>query len=213
MSESETTQYFNDMLAQLEALLYHEVALSAVKKVDFVGTDYLNTKEIQGDTAEEIVESCIKELTTKGIVKEAKHSLHGFDILLKLEIKGCIQIPKEAKLKREGIEPYMGPIANMIGDRIIEIVLHCFLGDRKAHRDSLVGVASREAFLCSVVRDRGSLGLHRSCSKASQLHFLFKRSVRRFSFVNCLMLVIVFCVLQPKKGVQPRKEFFHHLRS
>ncbi len=122
MSEPETTQYFNDMLAQLEALLYHEVALSAVKKVDFVGTDYLNTKEIEGDTAVEIVESCIKELTSKGIVKEVKHSLHGFGILLKLEMKGCIHIPKEAKLKREGIKPYMCPIANMIGDRIIEIL-------------------------------------------------------------------------------------------
>ena len=122
MSDSETTQYFNDMLAQLEALLYHEVALSAVKKVDFVGTDYLNTKEIQGDTAEEIVESCIKEITSKGIVKEVKHSLHGFGILLKLEMKGCIHIPKEAKLKKEGIVPYMCPIANMIGDRLIEIL-------------------------------------------------------------------------------------------
>ena len=122
MSDTETTQYFNDMLAQLEALLYHEVALSAVKKVDFVGTDYLNTKEIQGDTAEEIVESCIKELTSKGIVKEVKHSLHGFGILLKLEVDGCLHIPKEAKLKKEGIVPYMCPIANMIGDRLIEIL-------------------------------------------------------------------------------------------
>ena len=122
MADNETIQYFNDMLAQLEALLYHEVALSAVKKVDFVGTDYLNTKEIQGDTAEEIVESCIKELTSQGIVKEIRYSLLCFDILLKLEMKGCIHIPKEAKLKKEGVKPYMCPIANMIGDRIIEIL-------------------------------------------------------------------------------------------
>ena len=122
MADNETIQYFNDMLAQLEALLYHEVALSAVKKVDFVGTDYLNTKEIQGDTAEEIVESGIKELTSQGIVKEIRYSLHCFGILLKLEMKGCIHIPKEAKLKKEGVKPYMCPIANMIGDRIIEIL-------------------------------------------------------------------------------------------
>jgi len=122
MADNETIQYFNDMLAQLEALLYHEVALSAVKKIDFVGTDYLNTKEIEGENALEIVESCAKELTSKEIVKEIKHSLHGFGILLKLEMKGCIHIPKEAKLKREGIKPYMCPIANMIGDRIIEIL-------------------------------------------------------------------------------------------
>ena len=138
MSDTQTTQYFNDMLAQLEALLYHEVALSAVKKVDFVGTDYLNTKEIKGDKVEEVVESCIKELTTKGIVKEIKYSLHGFGILLKLEVESCIHIPKEAKLTKEGVKPYMCPIANMIGDRIIEVLDYetTYMADMEIDEDS-----------------------------------------------------------------------------
>lgn len=122
MPDNEITDYYNDMLARLEALLYHEIALSAVKKIDFVGTDFLHSKEIQGNTAHEVIESCIKEITSKGLVESINYSIHGYGILLKLEVKGCIHIPKEIRLKKEGIKPYMCPIANMIGDRIIEVL-------------------------------------------------------------------------------------------
>lgn len=122
MFDDEITNYYNGMLARLEALLYHEIALSAVKKIDFVGTDFLNSKEIRGNTASEVIESCIQEITSKGLVESINYSIHGYGILLKLEAKDCIHIPKEIELKKEGIKPYMCPIANMIGDRLIEIL-------------------------------------------------------------------------------------------
>jgi hypothetical protein len=122
MSDKEIVTYFNDMLARLEALFYHEIAGTAVKKVDLVGIDFLQSQKIRGETVEELIDNCIKELTSLGIVNNIHHSIHEHDILLKLEVAGCIHIPKEAKLKKEGVKPYMCPIANMIGDRIIEVL-------------------------------------------------------------------------------------------
>jgi len=57
-----------------------------------------------------------------GIARGIQFSIHGHGILLKLEAEDCLHIPKEAKLKREGINPYMCPLANMIGDRLIEVL-------------------------------------------------------------------------------------------
>lgn len=122
MSDNEIITYFNDMLARLEELFYHEISGTAVKKVDLIGIDFLHSKKIGGKTAEEVVEKCVREITSTGVVKNISYSIHGHGILLKLEIDGCIHIPKEAKLKEDGVKPFMCPIANMIGDRIIEIL-------------------------------------------------------------------------------------------
>jgi hypothetical protein len=122
MAKNEIVSYFNDMLSRLEALFYHEIAGTALKKVDLVGIDLLQSRKIEGKTVEEIIDNCIKELTSMGIVRNIDYSIHGYGILLKLEVNGCIHISKEAKLKEDGVKPYMCPIANMIGDRIIEIL-------------------------------------------------------------------------------------------
>ncbi len=122
MSDKEMTIYFNDMLARMEAQFYHEISGTAVKKLDLAGIDFLQSRKIQGKTVEELLDNCIEELTSSGLVRDIRYSMHGFDILLKLEVQGCIHIPKEAKLKKDGVKPYMCPIANMIGDRIIEIL-------------------------------------------------------------------------------------------
>ncbi len=122
MANNEIVSYFNDMLSRLEALFYHEIAGTALKKVDLVGIDLLQSRKIEGKTVEEIIDNCIKELTSMGIVRNIDYSIHGYGILLKLEVNGCIHVLKEAKLKEDGVKPYMCPIANMIGDRIIEIL-------------------------------------------------------------------------------------------
>ena len=122
MADKEIVAYFNDMLSRLEAQFYHEISGTAVKKLDLVGIDFLQSKRIEGKTVEEVIENCIKVLASMGIVKNINYSIHGYDILVKLEVEGCIHIPKEAKLKEDGVKPYMCPIANMIGDRIIEIL-------------------------------------------------------------------------------------------
>ena len=122
MSDQEITRYFNEMLAGLEELLYHELSGTAHKKVELVGIDFLQSRVNEGKTLEEIIEKCTREIISRGIVRHLEYSIHGFGILLKFEVEGCIHIPKEAKLKGDGAKPYMCPVANMIGDRILEIL-------------------------------------------------------------------------------------------
>lgn len=117
----ENLSYFNDMLAKLEELFYHEISGTCVRKVDLIGTDFLQNKSITGNTVKEIINNCIKEIKAGGLVKDITYSIHGLGIYLKLMVRGCVHIPKEARLKKGGIEPYICPIANMVLDRIIEV--------------------------------------------------------------------------------------------
>lgn len=112
--------YYNDMLAGLEETMYHELSGISSMKVELIGTDYIRSKNIKGKTADEVIENCIKEIKAAGIAQDISYSIHGFGILLKLNIKGCIHLSMETKLMRDGIVPYMCPVANMILDQIIE---------------------------------------------------------------------------------------------
>jgi len=110
------------MLARFEELLYHELSATAHKKVEMVGIDFIQSKQIQGKTIEEIIDHCMGEIISGGIVKDMKYTIHGDGILIKFEVDGCIHIPKETKIRNDGATPYFCPIANMIGDRIIDIL-------------------------------------------------------------------------------------------
>jgi hypothetical protein len=112
--------YFNDMLVRLEELLYHELSGCAAWKVELVGVDFIQSKKIEGKTVDEVIKHCIKEITGGGLVKSMTFSIGGKGILLNLEMKDCIHLPKETRLKKEGITPYICPIANMILDQLIE---------------------------------------------------------------------------------------------
>ncbi len=122
--------YFNDCLARHEELLFQELAQASMWKPEYVGIDYIQSKGIEGNTAEEVIESCIREMSSDGLVKDMTYKRGPEGILLKLVVHGCIHLPKEAKLKKSGVKPYCCPITNMILDRILE-VLHfeiTFLG-------------------------------------------------------------------------------------
>ena len=54
MATVDRTGYYNDMLARLEEVLYQELSRCASWKMDFVGADYLTSKDIKGDTAQQI---------------------------------------------------------------------------------------------------------------------------------------------------------------
>jgi len=123
----EKIAYFNDLLVRLEEIFYHELSGMTHPKVEYVGIDFLRSKNIEGTTVEEILDNCIKEITAGGLAEEVTYSRAGEGILLILKIKNCIHIPMEAKLqyglKNEGgVAPYMCPIANMILDRILEVL-------------------------------------------------------------------------------------------
>jgi hypothetical protein len=108
------------MLARLEELFYHELSDCACWKTEFIGVDFLQAKDIRGDTPAEIIETCIREITTAGLVEEISYSIGGLDILLYVRVGKCLHIPKEVKLKQRGIKIYNCPIINMILDQIIE---------------------------------------------------------------------------------------------
>lgn len=114
------TEHFNDMMARMEELFYHELSDCACWKTEFVGVDFIQSREIRGSTPTEIIECCIKEITTAGLVKEISYSLGGRDILLYVRVQDCIHLSKEVKLKERGIKIYNCPIINMILDQLIE---------------------------------------------------------------------------------------------
>jgi hypothetical protein len=120
MDKEESIEYFNGLLNKLEEIFYHELSGCARPKSELVGIDFLRSKKIKGKTVEELVDNCIKEIKESGIAKDISYSIHGFDILIKFQVKNCIHLPKEIMIKNEGIEPYCCPIANMILDQILE---------------------------------------------------------------------------------------------
>ncbi len=122
--------YFNDCLARHEELLFQELGQASIWKPEYVGIDYIQSKKIKGNTAGEVIESCIKEMTSDGLVRDITYKRGPEGILLKLVVQGCVHLPKEAKLKKSGVKPYCCPITNMIFDRILELLHYeiTFLG-------------------------------------------------------------------------------------
>jgi len=123
----EKTTYFNDLLVRFEEIAYQELSGMIRAKVEYVGTDFLKSKKIEGDTVEKVVDSCIKEIKAGGLVEELTYSRAGGGLLLTFNVKNCIHLPMEAKLRdglknEGGVEPYLCPIANMILDRILNIL-------------------------------------------------------------------------------------------
>ena len=116
----DNVEHFNDMLVRLEELLYHELSGCAAWKVELVGIDFIQSKKIEGNTEEEVINNCIKEITADGLVKNMTYSIGGKGILLNLKMESCIHLPKEIRLKKDGVKPYICPIANMIMDQLIE---------------------------------------------------------------------------------------------
>lgn len=114
------TAYFNDLMARTEELFYHELSDCATWKTEFIGVDFIRSKNITGETPGEVIESCIKEIAAAGLIKGASYSIGGKNILFYLKVRGCIHIPKEEKLRKGGVKPYNCPIVNMILDQLIE---------------------------------------------------------------------------------------------
>ena len=116
----DNVEHFNDMLVRLEELLYHELSGCAAWKAELVGVDFIQSKKIRGNNEDEVITHCIKEIIASGLVKNMIHSIGGKGILLNLKMENCIHLPKEIRLKKEGVKPYICPIANMIMDQLIE---------------------------------------------------------------------------------------------
>jgi hypothetical protein len=112
--------YCNDLIARMEELFFHELSDCAAWKTEFVGSDFIQGQDIAGDSRDEVIRNCIKAITAAGLAEEGSFAVAGKDILLRLKIRGCIHMAKEARLKDRGIKIYNCIIANMINDQLIE---------------------------------------------------------------------------------------------
>jgi hypothetical protein len=116
----DSTKYCNEVLGRVEALMYQELSGMARWKCEFVGVDFIRSKKIVGKNVAEIAESCIKEITAAGIAASITYKVGPDGIMLKLNVKNCMHLPKEAQVMAEGVDPYICPVANMILDQIHE---------------------------------------------------------------------------------------------
>lgn len=116
----DSIKYCNEVMARLETLMYQELSGMAHWKCEFVGTDYIRSKDIKGNTVSEITEACIKEMKAAGLVSDITYKTSPDGLMLKLKIKDCIHHPKEILVEQEGVDPYICPIANMVLDQIHE---------------------------------------------------------------------------------------------
>lgn len=114
------TAYYNDLMARMEELFYHELSDCAGWKTEMIGTDFIQSKNIRGDTREEIIDNCIREIMAEGLVGDMDYAIGGKEILLKLTMKKCIHLKKEKVLKERGVPLYNCPVTNMILDQLIE---------------------------------------------------------------------------------------------
>ena len=113
-------EYCNELMVRLEELLFHELSGCAAWKVEMVGVDFIQSKNIQGNNQDELIRNSIKEIVDSGLVTEMAHQIGGKGVLLTLNMKGCAHLPKEAQLKKDGIKPFICPLTNMILDQLIE---------------------------------------------------------------------------------------------
>ena len=116
----DSIKYSNELLARVETLMFHELSGMVCWKVEFVGVDFIRSKKIEGKNVDEIVKSVSKEIVNAKIATQITYKTGGKGLMLKLKIKGCVHHPKEAQIKKEGIAPYICPIANMVLDQIHE---------------------------------------------------------------------------------------------
>jgi hypothetical protein len=148
--------YTNDLLNRFEEIFYHELSqINARCKVELIGTDFLAQKNIKGKNVDEVVANCVKEIKSSGLVKDITGKVAGKGILLKLNVKGCVHLPKEAKIEADGIEPYMCPISNMILGQIIDKLDYLTTYAAKLVVDQKKGEC---VAMCAIYKDTSSIG-------------------------------------------------------
>jgi hypothetical protein len=79
-----------------------------------IGVDYIQRKNIQGVSAEEIIDQCVKAIVEGEIIQGATHEKDETGNLLTFELKGCMHLPVEATLADDGVPTYICPPINMI---------------------------------------------------------------------------------------------------
>ncbi len=157
----DSQRYFNQLLYRMEEVFYHELSDCAPWKTELVGTDFIQTQDIKGASAHEVIEACIESIKAAGLAEDIGYSISGRDILLTLKIKGCGLMHKEVLLRKSGIKPYNCPITNMILDQLIEKLGYCRPMSRisMCPRARARSVPGQGGDLCHAGEDRRRVGL------------------------------------------------------
>ncbi len=149
--------YTNDLLNKFEEIFYHELSqINARCKVELIGTDFLVDKNLKGKNVDAVVQNCVQEIKKAGLVKEMTAKIGGKGILLKLSVKGCVHLPKEAKIAADGMEPYMCPISNMILGQIIDKLNYLTTYTARLEVDQK---KSECTVMCAIYEDDSKIGL------------------------------------------------------
>ncbi|MEJ2099570.1 MAG: hypothetical protein P8X68_06295 [Desulfobacterales bacterium] len=106
--------YFQDTFAALAKSLYYERGRGAYFRVTMVGRDYIDRREIKGNTSETVIGNCIDVLVENNIIGKATYKKDASDTFFTFEVKGCAHLPVEAWLKDEGVPAFVCPPINMI---------------------------------------------------------------------------------------------------
>ena len=114
--------YFRDIVSALEKALYYERGRGGYFRATMVGTDFIDRKEIKGETSEEVIESCVNVLIENEMIEKATTKKDKSGTFFTFEIEGCAHLPVEARLKEEGVPAFVCPPINMILYKIRELV-------------------------------------------------------------------------------------------
>ena len=114
--------YFQDTFSALAKALYYERGRGAYFRATMVGRDYIDRMEIKGNTSEKVIENCVKFLVEKDIVEKAAYKKDESDTFFTFEIKGCIHLPVEARLKEQGVPAFVCPPINIILHKIRQLI-------------------------------------------------------------------------------------------
>ena len=110
--------YFEDTFSALVKSLYYERGRGAYFRATMVGRDYIDRRDIKGDTSEEVIENCVKFLMENDIIQKAAYKKDESDTFFTFEIKGCAHLPVEARLKEQGVPAFVCPPINIILHKI-----------------------------------------------------------------------------------------------
>ena len=117
--------YINDVLARHEERIVVLTGRTEYARFGFeiTGADFIRSKKIEGTTLDEMVDSCIKEITAAGLARSITYSpspLPKPEGEVEMKVSGCIHLPKEARLKEDGVNPFICPIGNILSAVILE---------------------------------------------------------------------------------------------
>lgn len=128
--------YFQDTFSALAKSLYYERGRGAYFRATMVGRDYIDRREIKGETADEVIGNCIDVLVENNIIDKATYQKDESDTFFTFELNGCAHLPVEAWLKEEGVPAYVCPPLNMILYKIRQLIgLTVEIADIAVHQE------------------------------------------------------------------------------